>query len=103
VVPPQSIEISHHVALVAPDATAHDPRPTLSDDPPRPCPRERRHALWIFRQIQRPRVDVLESLAAGLEVGVHELHVSIGVIDSDADTPTLVHRSGQAVTLIWPS
>ncbi len=56
----------------------------------------------IFRQIQSPRVDALEGLAAGLDIGVYELLVRIGSIDPDDDTPPAVSRSGKAVRFTWP-
>lgn len=56
----------------------------------------------IFRQIQRPRVDALEPLASGLEVGVYELLVRIGVVDPDADAPPVVRRIGQTISFTWP-
>lgn len=57
----------------------------------------------IFRQHQRPRVDALEPLAAGLEIGVYELLVRIGVVDPQADTPPVVRRQGQTITFTWPA
>lgn len=57
----------------------------------------------IFRQQQRPRVDALEPLAAGLEVSVYELLVRIGAVDPEADSPPVVKRSGQKVSFTWPA
>ena len=57
----------------------------------------------IFRQQQRPRVDALEPLAAGLEVSVYELLVRIGAVDPDTDTPPVVKRAGQTVSFSWPA
>lgn len=56
----------------------------------------------IFRQQQRPRVDALEPLSAGLEVSVYELLVRIGAVDPDEDTPPVVRRAGQKVSFSWP-
>lgn len=56
----------------------------------------------IFRQIQNPRVDALEPLAAGLEVGVYELLVRIGAVDPAEDTPPTVQRDGRRVRYTWP-
>lgn len=56
----------------------------------------------IFRQQQRPRVDALEPLAAGLEVSVYELLVRIGAVDPAADEPPVVRKSGQKITFTWP-
>lgn len=66
------------------------------------CGSDKGNLSRIFRQLQSPRVDALEPLAAGLEVGVYELLVRIGVVDPDADTPPIVRRSGQTVTFTWP-
>ena len=57
----------------------------------------------IFRQQQRPRVDALEPLAAGLEVSVYELLVRIGAVDPEADSPPVVKRLGQKVSFTWPA
>lgn len=67
------------------------------------CGSDKGNLSRIFRQIQRPRVDALEPLAGGLEVGVYELLVRIGVVDPDADTPPVVHRRGQTVIFTWPA
>jgi len=54
----------------------------------------------IFRQLQRPRVDSLEPLAAALEVSVYELLVRIGAIDpARTDIPVLTRSSTARVTL----
>jgi transcriptional regulator with XRE-family HTH domain len=66
------------------------------------CGSDKGNLSRIFRQLQSPRADALESLAAGLEVGVYELLVRIGVVDPDADTPPVVRRSGDTITFIWP-
>lgn len=56
----------------------------------------------IFHQQQRPRVDALEPLSAGLEVSVYELLVRIGAVDPDEDIPPVVRRAGQKVSFSWP-
>lgn len=51
----------------------------------------------IFRQIQRPRVDALEPLAAALDVNVYELLVRIGAVDPDrTDIPRISHSGSAA-------
>ena len=57
----------------------------------------------VFRQLQSPRVDALEPLAAGLQVGVYELLVRIGAVDPAEDTPPRVRRTGGFVEFTWPS
>ncbi len=66
------------------------------------CASDKGNISRIFRQQQRPRVDALEPLAAGLEVSVYELLVRIGAVDPDEDTPPVVKRAGQKVTFSWP-
>lgn len=66
------------------------------------CGSDKGNLSRIFRHLQSPRVDALEPLAAGLDVGVYELLVRIGVVDPDADTPHVVRRRGQTVTFTWP-
>ena len=56
----------------------------------------------IFRQLQSPRVDALEPLAAGLQIGVYELLVRIGAVDPADDRPPQVRRSGRTVEFTWP-
>jgi transcriptional regulator with XRE-family HTH domain len=67
------------------------------------CGSDKGNISRIFRQIQNPRVDALEGLASGLEVGVYELLVRIGAIDPEDDTPPIVRRQGQHVRFTWPS
>ena len=57
----------------------------------------------IFRQLQSPRVDALEPLAAGLQVGVYELLVRIGAVDPAEDRAPQVRRSGNAIEFTWPA
>jgi len=66
------------------------------------CGSDKGNLSRIFRQLQSPRVDGLEPMAAGLGVGVYELLVRIGVVDPDADTPPVVSRRGQSVAFTWP-
>lgn len=66
------------------------------------CNSDKGNVSRIFRQQQRPRVDALEFLATGLDVGVYELLVRIGAIDPSLDTPPVVTRKGQTVTYSWP-
>lgn len=56
----------------------------------------------IFRQLQRPRVDALEPLAAALQVSVYELLVRMGAVDPGrADIPRMTR--GKATTAFtWP-
>lgn len=76
---------------------------TSLDELARRCGSDKGNLSRVFRQIQSPRVDALEPLAAGLEIGVYELLVRIGVVDPDEDTPPVVRKSGQRVTFTWPS
>lgn len=56
----------------------------------------------IFRQMQSPRVDALEPLAAALDVSVYELLVRIGAVDpARKDIPS--STGGKAVKYTWPS
>ena len=66
------------------------------------CGSDKGNLSRIFRQIQSPRVDALESLATGLQIGVYELLVRIGSVDPEDDTPPVVRRSGQTVHFSWP-
>lgn len=66
------------------------------------CGSDKGNISRIFRQIQSPRVDALEGLASGLEVGVYELLVRIGAIDPDDDTPPIVRRQGRTIHFTWP-
>lgn len=66
------------------------------------CGSDKGNLSRVFRQLQRPRVDALEPLAAGLEVSVYELLVRIGAVDPDADEPPLPTRQGRRVSFSWP-
>lgn len=57
----------------------------------------------IFRQLQRPRVDALEPLAAALDVSVYELLVRIGAVDPERDDIPQVSRAKKSATFTWPS
>jgi transcriptional regulator with XRE-family HTH domain len=52
------------------------------DDVAQRCDTDKGNISRIFRQQQRPRVDSLEGLAAGLDVSVYELLVQIGAVDT---------------------
>lgn len=67
------------------------------------CGSDKGNLSRIFRQQQRPRVDALEPLAAGLDVSVYELLVRIGAVDPAADSPPVVTRKGATVLFSWPS
>lgn len=56
----------------------------------------------IFRQLQRPRVDALEPLAAALEINVYELLVRIGAVDPDRHDIPGTAREEQALVYSWP-
>lgn len=75
--------------------------PSLEDLADR-CGSDKGNLSRIFRQQQRPRVDALEPLAAGLHVGVYEVLVRIGAVDPDTDTPPVVTRVGKKLTFTWP-
>jgi len=66
------------------------------------CGSDKGNISRIFHQKQRPRVDALEPLAAGLEVSIYELLVRIGAVDPDEDQPPMVKRNGQKITFKWP-
>lgn len=66
------------------------------------CGSDKGNLSRIFHQRQRPRVDALEPLAAGLEVSVYELLVRIGAVDPDADLPMATKRRGGKATFTWP-
>lgn len=66
------------------------------------CGSDKGNLSRIFRQLQSPRVDALEGLATGLEVGVYEILVRIGAVDPAEDTPPVVHRAGAKVRFTWP-
>ena len=66
------------------------------------CNSDKGNLSRIFRQQQRPRVDALEFLAYGLEIGVYETLVRIGAVDPVRDTVPTVTKKGQTVTFTWP-
>lgn len=66
------------------------------------CGSDKGNLSRIFRQQQRPRVDALEPMAAGLEISVYELLVRIGAVDPDKDSPPVVRRAGRTVHFTWP-
>lgn len=80
----------HQLGLASLDELAHR------------CGSDKGNLSRVFHQQQRPRVDSLEPLAAGLEVSVYELLVRIGAVDPDADTPPVVARKGERLTFTWP-
>lgn len=55
----------------------------------------------IFRQLQRPRVDALEPLAAALSVSVYELLVRLGAVDPDRSDIPVLTRSNSARITMW--
>ena len=57
----------------------------------------------IFRQLQSPRVDALEPLAAALDVSVYELLVRIGAVDPNRGDIPQITKSKKATTFTWPS
>lgn len=56
----------------------------------------------IFRQLQRPRVDALEPLAAALEISVYELLVRIGAVDPDREDIPGTSRGRLSIVYVWP-
>lgn len=66
------------------------------------CGSDKGNLSRIFHQQQRPRVDALEPLAAGLEISVYELLVRIGAVDPLDDQPPVVTRQGQKIRFTWP-
>jgi transcriptional regulator with XRE-family HTH domain len=54
----------------------------------------------VFRQLQYPRVDALEPLAAALDVNIYELLIRIGAVDPARKDVPPVTRSQSA--LKWP-
>lgn len=57
----------------------------------------------IFRQLQRPRVDALEPLAAALQVSVYELLVRIGAVDPGReDIPGASRGASGSLVYSWP-
>lgn len=72
------------------------------DDLAHRCGSDKGNLSRIFRQQQRPRVDALEPLAAGLQVGVYEVLVRIGAVDPDSDIPPVVTKVGRKMTFTWP-
>lgn len=57
----------------------------------------------IFRQLQRPRVDALEPLAAALEISVYELLVRIGAVDPSREDIPRASRSQRSQVFTWPA
>ncbi len=66
------------------------------------CNSDKGNLSRIFRQQQRPRVDALEFIAHGLEIGVYETLVRIGAVDPVRDIVPTVTKKGQTVTFTWP-
>ena len=54
------------------------------------CGSDKGNISRIFRQQQRPRVNVLQPLAGGLQVSVYELLVRIGAVDPELDIPVVI-------------
>ena len=67
------------------------------------CGSDKGNISRIFHQKQRPRVDALEPMAAGLEVSVYELLVRIGAVDPDSIEPPVVRRKSGKAVVTWPS
>ena len=67
------------------------------------CGSDKGNLSRIFHLQQRPRVDVLEPLAVGLEVSVYELLVRIGAVDPEGDVLPVVTRVGQKIDSRWPA
>lgn len=57
----------------------------------------------IFRQLQRPRVDALEPLAAALEISVYELLVRIGAVDPTREDIPRLSRGPRSQVFAWPA
>jgi transcriptional regulator with XRE-family HTH domain len=57
----------------------------------------------IFRQLQSPRVDALEPLAAALDVSVYELLVRIGAVDPARKDIPKVAKGAKVTTFSWPA
>lgn len=66
------------------------------------CNSDKGNLSRIFRQQQQPRVDALEFLARGLNIGVYELLVRLGSVDPLRDTVPTVEKKGQKITFTWP-
>ena len=66
------------------------------------CESDKGNLSRIFRQQQRPRVDALEPLAAGLQISIYELLVRIGAVDPDDDRLPDSVNQGKNLTFTWP-
>jgi len=66
------------------------------------CESDKGNLSRIFRQQQRPRVDALEPLAAGLQVSIYELLVRIGAVDPDDTRLPNSTTQGKNLTFTWP-
>lgn len=49
------------------------------------CASDKGNLSRIFRQQQRPRVDALEPMAAGLQVSILELLIRLGAVDDQGE------------------
>ena len=49
------------------------------------CASDKGNLSRIFRQQQKPRVDALEPMAAGLQVEIIELLIRLGAVDDQGD------------------
>jgi transcriptional regulator with XRE-family HTH domain len=67
------------------------------------CGSDKGNISRIFHQKQRPRVDALEPMAAGLEISVYELLVRIGAVDPDSIEPPVLRRKNGKAVFTWPS
>lgn len=66
------------------------------------CESDKGNLSRIFRQQQRPRVDALEPLAAGLQVSIYELLVRIGAVDPDDTRLPNSTTQGKNLSFTWP-
>lgn len=66
------------------------------------CESDKGNLSRIFRQQQRPRVDALEPLAAGLQISIYELLVRIGAVDPDDDRLPDSANQGKKLAFTWP-
>ena len=62
------------------------------------CQSDKGNLSRIFRQQQRPRVDALEPMAAGLQVPIMELLIRIGAVDDQGRWLESAPES-----LVWPA
>ena len=62
------------------------------------CESDKGNLSRIFRQQQRPRVDALEPMAAGLQVTIMELLIRIGAVDDQGRW-----LGGVTSQLAWPT